>query len=467
MRNYKTAVIVLVATAVILAAISMRYQSKYFKDFSGGEGQKFLTEDKSQYHASSKIQVSRLTKKIALQRDLTSNNLAFSMVNRNVASDGTYIYTLVSDSGTYKLYRSSDGETWSLRFTFGATYTDNSRMGYYNGILFIFFGGGTGYIATSTDAGASWSYNAGKPIENNQLMVSYFPVLGDYLYYEYGGGSGPTIVKTKDFVTVSTVYAFGEDVDMEQTVEFDGFIYFVVDNTLYRLEYNKAVKVRSFHGYPTIIPLGPGAMAVMVRGTDYVRTLIYDGAEFTEFERLEGYTSATPLFEAEGFGYFTLTAAGPTYDIFKIDGEGRIFKEYTNVGAIEIGLRFKDYDVFLTYGNTAKKAENYVLAGTIDLPIVDEGEIIPVGLAVRHKPLTNGAAVNLYVKKDQATSWGSAVLANSTANSVKKRYKYPNAGSVVDFFQIRAELTTNSASYSPEDVSVEFLYLPAGLKNAK
>lgn len=449
-------------------AMNDRYKSKYFKDFSGGEGQKFLSEKSSQYHASSKVQVSRITKKIQLQKDLASTTLAYSMTNKNIASDGSYLYSLLynTSSGFWVLYRSSDGETWSVRFTFGATYTDNTRIGYYNGILFIFFGGGTGYIATSTDGGGSWTYNASKPIENNQLMVSYWPILSDYLYYEYAGSNGPTIVKTKDFITVQEVYSFGEDVDMEQTIEFDGFIYFVVYNTLYRLEDGKAVKVRSFTGYPLIVPIGKTKMAVFVRGTDYSRTFLFDGDTFDEYARLDGYTTGYPLFEADGFAYFSMVTES-TYDIFKIDGDGHLFKEYADAGAILSGLKFKDYDIFMTQYDTVKKSKNYKLAGTIDLPIIDEGDIVPVALIVRHKPLVAGTVVKVYAKKDQNSSWGSALIVSNTTSAVKKEYKYPNGSTRCCFFQAEIELTTNNSANSPEDVSLEFVYLPTGLKNAK
>lgn len=447
-----------------LVTMGDRYKSHYFKDFSGGEGQRFLSENNTKYHASSKIQVSGITKKIALQKDLVSNSLVDSVTDRNIATDGTYLYVVIFTGGAWKLYSSTDGESWSLIFTFAGTYTDNTRIGYKDGKLFIFFG--SGHIAVSTDGGSSWTYTITSQIEVARMFVSYWAELDGYIYYQCVGVTGPRIVRTKDFVTIETVYEHIGDVDMEQLIEFDGFIYFVIENRLFRIEDGQPVRIRTFQDYPMIIPIGKEQMAIIVRGTSYSKTFLFDGASFQEFARLTGYTTGRPLFEAYGYAFFIMYN-GSTYDIFKINTAGEIFKEYTDTGFMETGIHFKDYDIFMDYGLTVKKSKNYKLAGTLDLPIIDEGDIIPVALVVRHKPLIAGTAVNIYAKKDQAASWGTALLTSTTTSAVKKEYKFPNGGQKCSFVQLEIELTSNSSSNTPDDVSLEFIYLPAGLKNAK
>lgn len=463
---YKIGIIILIFLSGILMN---RYKSHYFKDFSGGEGHKFLNEKKTEYDTSTRIQVSEITKKLKLEKDLIISTLPHEVYEWNITTDGEYIYTVVYDStlDRNKLYRSTDGETFTLHYTFGATHIGNRRIGYENGTLFIFFELFGGYIASSKDGGSSWVFTPATEIESGTMYVSYWAKLDDYIYYVYYSPvNGQTIVRTKNFINVETIFQSQIDEYIVQIVEFKEFIYFVQGNTLYKLENFKPVKIRSFSDYPMIIPIQNKVIAIFLQNSLYTVPILYDGITYKYLNKIDEYSVDAALFEENGFAYFSMYKPG-IFSIFKINENGEIFKEYDNTDTTPGGISFKNYHVFLGRDDKILKSKNYKLSGTIDLATIDEGDIIPVALVVRHKPLVAGTVVNVYAKKDQATSWGSALIVSNTTSAVKKEYKFPNAGSKCSFLQLQIELTSNSSSNSPEDVSLEIIYLPAGLKNAK
>lgn len=446
-----------------------RYEKIDWKNFSGGEGQRYNTRDLFKYHASSKVTVDPESNKLRLEKTFTVTALAFAPSNYVLAYDSTYIYTVIYDSGAsrWKLYRSTDGVTFSLAYTFGVGQTDSVQCVVKKGYLIVWFD--SGHIALSSDQGGTFSVTAvGSTIPVPAMFVD-MPELGEYVYMQ---ANVDEVWRTKDFTSFEKMIAGQGRTDIEQLFVFDGFIYYLQGYVLYQIINGKPLAIRTFERYPRVVSIGKDVVTMILDDLSdvAVQVLLFDGAEFTYKQKVLGYRFANPLFEAGGSAYyqFVASAAATTGDIYRMEKDGSLFRIYSAVPRFVKGIRFKSWDIFLSeYNDSVYKSNNYVLSGTFDLSIVDEGEIIPVGLAVRHKPLTSGCEVNLFVKKDQAASWGSAVLANTTASSVKKKYKYPNAGPVVDFFQVQVELKTNNAANTPEDVSVEFLYLPAGLRNAK
>ena len=160
-------------------------------------------------------------------------------------------------------------------------------------------------------------------------------------------------------------------------------------------------------------------------------------------------------------------------EVYQVTHDGAVFRMYAlptgKVGTS--GVRFKNSDLISTQG-TANKVRiyrnyNYRTAGTFETPILDEGEIIPIQLILRHKPLPSyTTVVNVYIKNNYNSSWGLLFVSN-TAGSVKKKFNFVNGYGVFDFVQFEIELTTSDPAVSPDDVQLEFLYSPTGLENAK
>ena len=91
---------------------------------------------------------------------------------------------------------------------------------------------------------------------------------------------------------------------------------------------------------------------------------------------------------------------------------------------------------------------------------------VPKQIVLRHKALTANAWVKVYVKVDQASSWGSAVINSNATNAVRKVYNFP-AGTELDFIEFKIEYGTDDSGETPEDATLDFIYLPVGLGNAK
>ena len=80
--------------------------------------------------------------------------------------------------------------------------------------------------------------------------------------------------------------------------------------------------------------------------------------------------------------------------------------------------------------------------------------------------MTANAWIKVYVKKDGASSWGSAVIDSTTLNAVKKSYDFPD-GDELRTIEFKIELGTDDDSETPEDPELEFIYLPLGLANSQ
>lgn len=121
-----------------------------------------------------------------------------------------------------------------------------------------------------------------------------------------------------------------------------------------------------------------------------------------------------------------------------------------------------DNDVRMAIYNKAK----YSADGFIKTEIVSEkGLIAPIQLTAAHNPLSANAWVKVYVKVDKASSWGVPVITSSVDGAVSSIYDFV-AGSKYKFIQFKAEWGNDSNVETPENVQLEFVYLPLGLANS-
>lgn len=107
-------------------------------------------------------------------------------------------------------------------------------------------------------------------------------------------------------------------------------------------------------------------------------------------------------------------------------------------------------------------------SGSVESKImkIPEDLAIPKQLILTNKPLSANAQIKVYVKKDQASSWGTAVIDSNATDAVRKIYNFPT-GSKISFIQIKIEYLTADEDETPEDAAVEFVYLPVGIINSR
>ena len=119
-------------------------------------------------------------------------------------------------------------------------------------------------------------------------------------------------------------------------------------------------------------------------------------------------------------------------------------------------------------GKVAIYDYNYISPGSVQTYTFrpKKGSFSPIQLTVLHKPLTANAWVKVYIKKDGASSWGSAVIDSNTTSAIKKSYDFPT-GDDLRTIEFKIEYGTNDDAETPEDAILEFVYLPLELANSK
>lgn len=443
----------------------MRYKTKNFSDFRGGEGQEYVSEN-GKYFRSSGVRISQTTGKIRLLEDVTYAELTDNVNSpRCIVQDGTYVFVLVYDfaSSRSKLYRSTDGATFTLAHTFSATFGQAHMLASFGKFLVAF--SSDGYVATSYDNdGIGWNsevaYSFSAPYSALAFGKSFF-VADNVAFY----------VSTDALHYTKYADIFDDplqETDLEFMAGMSGFLYYVEDYTLFRFENGERVSVRTFSFLPRIMSLGDDMLFIFGPVGSDVAMYLFDGDSFSELDPLVGVGNPLPLYS---FAQNAMFACNST-EVYQVTHEGAVFRMYAlpsgKVGTS--GVRFKNSDLISTQG-TANKVRiyrnyNYRTAGTFETSILDEGEIIPIQLILRHKPLPANTSVKVYVKKDHAGSW-TLLLTSNTVASVKKKYDFANGYGVMDFAQFEIELLTTDASVTPDDVQLTFLYSPTGLENAK
>lgn len=447
----------------------MRYKSKKFYNFLGGEGQEYISEN-GKYLRSSGVRISQTTGKLRLLEDVTYAELTDNVNNpRCIAQDGTYVFVLTYDSSASrsKLYRSSDGVSFSLVYTFSATFGQAHMLASYGKYLVAF--SVDGYVATSYNSnGTGW---------NTEVAYSFSAPYSALVF----GGAFFVADNTSFYISVDglnyTKYAniFDnplQETDLEFMAGMSGFLYYIENYTLFRFENGQRVAIRRFPFLARIMSLGDDMLFIFGPVGSDVSMFLFDGDTFTELNPLV-VVGGNPNFLSPlySFGQNAMFVYGDT-EIYQITHEGAVFRMYSlPTGKVATcGVRFKNSDLISTQG-TANKVQiyrnyNYRTAGVFETSILDEGEVIPVQLILRHKPLPANTAVNVYVKNNYNVSW-EFLFTSNTAGSVKKKYNFANGYGIFDFVQFEIELVTTDSAVTPDDVQLEFLYSPTGLENAR
>lgn len=443
----------------------MRYKIKKFADFRGGEGQEYMS-DNGKYFKSSGVRISQTTGKLRLLEDVTYAELTDNVNNpRCIAQDGTYVFVLIYDTGATrsKLYRSSDGINFSLVYTFSATFGQAHMLASFGKFLVAF--SSDGYVATSYNSdGSGWNTEIAYPFSAPYSALAFggsFFVADNTAFYISTDG--------KNYTKYANIFDNPlQETDLECMAGMSGFLYYAENGTLFRFENGQRVAIRKFPFLLQLMPLGDDMLFLFgLVGSD-VRMFLFDGDTFMELNPLIGVGNPIPLYSFGQNGMFVCNST----EVYQVTHEGAVFRMYSlpsgKVGTS--GVRFKNSDLVSTQG-TANKVRiyrnyNYRTAGTFETPIIDEGEIIPIQLILRHKPLPANTAINVYVKNNYNASWGLLLVSNTTG-SVKKKYNFANGYGIFDFVQFEIELTTSDSAVTPDDVQLEFLYSPTGLENAK
>ena len=156
------------------------------------------------------------------------------------------------------------------------------------------------------------------------------------------------------------------------------------------------------------------------------------------------------LFEKFSRPFNVISALDRVYSIHKVSNNNTFLLGYLS-----------------TDGKVAIYENKYISPGSVQTYTFrpEKGSFCPVQITALHKPLTANAWVKVYIKKDGASSWGSAVIDSNTTSAIKKSYDFP-AGDDLRTIEFKIEYGTNDDAETPKDAILEFVYLPLELANS-
>lgn len=484
--------------------MSKAYKKINFRDFSGGQGEKFtVSVDPKKFELSNKIEVSILSKKLSAAKKFSAKTEsttadADEQSEHRMLDFNNRIYVFFCDSAD-KPQLSWLSENSSLTDVY--TFANSAEiLGFWSHGIYLIVSindsvlGEVSYY--SSDSGASWALLP--------HFVFSITTRGDYAYVEFHdyGTSTNTIEKTQNFTVFTLVYTVITYKGNEGRLNtIQGYVYAGFDRLERESELIQTIK-SPFGGWAKIciskeseIHLIYTEASATLKAGDELAIYRFDGSELKKwatipFEigtypklnsniQVKGYRKAVDIISGKVAGeYYVFVSYRDVADndilvIYKLFESGEYYKIYTSA----IGMRYHAaiaargvlyiqlYDVtnvdFLFDNDYVLKFET---AAQVDTPVVDIGEITFKRVTVKHRPLQAGTSVKIYVKYNYATSWTEIINSNTT-NSIRKDFNV-TAGSKYDNAQFRIELNTTDDTKTAEDVQLEVLYKPIGLENA-
>ena len=475
----------------------MRYKKIQFKDFSGGGEQIFL-QDQAAFSRSYKLNLGEANS-IRLAALLNSQSLAMKVLGGSGCNNmplfyenGGYNYLFVLDITTSipKLYRSTGSGAFTLKYTFSTQHgLDNVYMALsHNNYHIVCFddsvAGKTVWYA-SLDPTAGWAQIASlldiTPVKN-LIVDNKLYIVGTKDLYQTTDGLTYTPM---NFSAQLKSYDFIQD-----ALYFDGFWYLVLWSNKEQIYHFMKVE----NGILKTILSSKQSMNIemtkkfMYISTNYpCRIYTWDGEELIEKYDLTNFFPTTYNFRVmktiEDRIYFNLHFLDPTSAkekncLFSIIDDKGIFLEFDMADDEMILFVAEQGNVlylgventgaspgFKVYNDYAATGEIFQPTGYAETSIVDDGEVVPKQLVLKHAPLDSNCSVKVYKDFDRSGTY-TLVLTSNTAAAIKKKYTFP-AGTILDFAQFKIELITTDSSETPEDIQLDFLYLPVGLENAK
>lgn len=404
-----------------------RYQKKSFARLAQGQG--YSTAIDGGYDVASKIQIDD-DFRFKLSSNFVMSELSDDQSNsvKQLRADDNYLYALVYDGAVSKckLYRSSDGETWTLRYTFSTALGGSN--GFYvtdNNLIVVV---GDYRTAYSQDGGNTFSELAAHYINDLVYFENYFYLAG------VDGTGWWSIQRTQDFVTYEIIAPFpvGQDLDVSLAV-VNGLLYAsqagyfcaidLTDGTIRKIHKFTHVNyvydskgIFFIEGNPTVFGGG---------GTD-TKIYYFDGSEVKFIRKIKGMVDTFSLFVEGEYCYFM----GGDGNVYRIDSDGKYFfvEPRPTLASVNSGIiwavPFSGYRVYWEYSvptnkSRIHKSKNYQVVGTIETGDISEGEIVPRQLILKYKSLDPSVGVKVYVQKDKSDFVALPLLQSLIANTIR------------------------------------------------
>jgi hypothetical protein len=387
--------------------------------------------------------------------------------SRGMVTDGETAYTIIYNGSTNftELWVTTDGLTWTKRFTFSSVVSGIAIAFYYlNNTLLVLI---ESHLCVSYDRGFSFSYfeDAVSHLIDNDLGLAY---MGGYYYSAivYGGTWG--IQRTRDFVNWENFYNFDSPVDdYPYLIPANGILYVYYAGQIGMIIGGEFVTFSNVQASSFISDASFGIIfSQSVLGL--TRFYVVEGGAPRLARIFSGIFDPVPFAIYRGFVYFYDLANGRVY---RADTEGNYYYvETLPASYMSASVCFNDIRLYrLPHSGTfvtIYRTSDFVSSGTLDSGVMSLGEFVPKQLILRHKPLPAGTSVKVYADFDKSGSWGSAIITSATTGALKEKYTFTNSA-VRDFFAFRVELLTSAPTVSPSEIELTFLYQPLGLENSQ
>lgn len=464
----------------------MRYEKIKFKDFSSGELDQY--EDEIGIQSSDRVILENKTLNSCYQlKNTVHQNYKDFFAILNPSDNLRYVLTVRSSDYHLCLYTAQAGiGSLTLYKDFGAG-SSGLHLFYFNDlVIVIYVVGGVYYLSYSSTPSISGSWVTILFNLGYLEIIEYQDKI--YALKNYGAYSG-----------FSDLYVSEDGINYKLIKSnIPGTSFLIVGNTLLTYAHNRSTtlyKINSDYSFD-----------VFLKGFSYYGTsiLFNDFLFYFDEHIIDSYTpiQLSTLYTLSEDGTITKFKQFPynilpkfigktsekiffyfydngQYHIYSINKNGAIIKEY-KFSSHEFYLYYLLSDStstdLLGYDETgdpifsiqvwSDKEKKRVIESGFETIIVDDGEIIPKQIIIKHDPLLVGTSVQVYFRKDKSTSWGSVVLTSNISASIKKVYNFPK-NTKCDYIEFKVLMKTSDTSKYINNPELIFLYQRVGLPNSK
>ena len=468
--------------------VPKRYESVKFKDFSGGQGQKIFKKE-SQFAESLTTVLNKDTDDFEIAPAVVTDTIinSQSIVPYHICEfDGSVYMVVHNDTTGYidilRSYNFAEFTVWKTIELDAEVHHIFSAWGRLN-ITFSASGTGHFFDLRYYDSTSGTFIQVDLPVlGTNETSAPKMPVvfLDGYYYYITQG----LLWKSSDGNNFTQVFDFHLDMDLK--VADDSFLYGVLNED----DFSSFVRIYFDGSYDVLKSFNPASAIDVSKYNDgflvseviggVCRLHYFDGNTFRVFNTIDDEY----CINVKSFGFadrvvlvLDIGPASPAIVYFVYNNESvfRVF-DLTVEYADAFTVIYHKSTFYVSASNDVSTQVKYLSKTVLNTScsiissIVRPTTMIPKALILRHSPLSGAsedeATVDIYVKKDGASSWGSAVIESETLDSLRKDYIFPTNIGKLEQIQFKIVKNKSAGNLQTDYVSLEYLYTPAGLSNS-
>lgn len=450
------------------------YKHQKTTSFNRGMGQ-YIIEDDKKFFLSENVRANE-NGKLTLARNFssifTSDVLpdAFAGLNSSCVSTPKASFIVLADEGYFKVYKSTNGTSFSLVDTFLSNDSDLPFLFVaFKGYLIIT--GYSGHYYYSTDEGDTWIQST----DENLPAVRSFCEHNNRLYLLTDNAIGYIEDPAEGFVlwhdSDDSVFAGFEY--LADIFSVAGSLYFIHKEKVYLIEGENFSKVFSIKSFADILKFEE-IIFFLFASENGLTIYTFDGISFSYLSYFPKINAPylTVYLQTSEFAIIGMQISNIVY-FYRIYKDGSVFLDYKKTYSnsndeTSSAFYFLDTVFFLEILYSPDPNEFHVLkestflsAGTLTQSMIVEPEMIPQGIIIVTDPLPEGTSVKVYHSSNGGDTFSSALINHNIENATSAKYFFP-AGTKIDLSMIKLELLSTSGG-SPIVHYIDYFYTPSGV----